>query len=84
MEITMTRTSEQRMLLRRDQVLDELMLGEDQLEDLIESQLLTEVRIRGHRRFDSAEVDELQSSTSMPSGGAHASLLPFRGRREYR
>ena len=53
------KTRTQRMLLCRDQVLDELRVGDDQLEDLIESNLLSEVRIRGHRRFDSDEVDDL-------------------------
>jgi hypothetical protein len=47
------------MLLRRQQVLDELQVDEDQLEELIDSNLLSEIRIKGHRRFDSDEVDDL-------------------------
>jgi len=48
-----------RVLLRRVQVLDELAVDDDQLEELIEASQLTEVSIRGHRRFDSHEVDDL-------------------------
>jgi len=47
------------MLLTSEQVLDELQVGEDRLDDLIDSNLLFEIRIRGHRRFDSDEVDDL-------------------------
>ena len=52
-------TRKQRVLLSRDQVLEQLQVGEDELEELIDSNRLTEVRIRGHRRFDSDEVDEV-------------------------
>ena len=47
------------MLLRKDQVLDELQIDDEQLDQLTDSNQLTEVRIRGHRRFDSDEVDDL-------------------------
>lgn len=47
------------MLLRRDQVLGELDIDEDQLEEFLDSNLLSEIRIRGHRRFDTDEVDDL-------------------------
>ena len=52
------------MLLSRDQVLEQLQVGEDELEELIDSNRLTEVRIRGHRRFDSDEVDEVVERSS--------------------
>jgi predicted metalloprotease len=52
-------TREQRNLLRRDQVLNELDIDDDRLEEFIDSNLLSEIRIRGHRRFDSDEVDDL-------------------------
>jgi hypothetical protein len=79
-------TRVQRMLLRRDQVLDELDLDEDRLGELIDSRVLTEVRIRGHRRFDSDEVDQiaLRHSTLVGRGAARTSLRPFRGCSEYR
>ena len=70
-------TRKQRMLLRRDQVLDELDIDEDRLEELIDSKLLTEVRIRGHRRFDSDEVDQT-NSRQMSRGGTHAPLRASR------
>ena len=47
------------MLLRKGQVLDELQIDDEQLNQLIDSYQLTEVRIRGHRRFDSDEVDDI-------------------------
>ena len=57
-------TRKQRVLLSRDQVLEQLQVGEDELEELIDSNRLTEVRIRGHRRFDSDEVDEVVERSS--------------------
>jgi hypothetical protein len=79
--MTPSRTRRQRVLLCRDQVLDELQVGEDRLEELIDSNMLTEVRIRGHRRFDSEEVDQinLQFATSMSRGGARSSVRSCRG-----
>lgn len=60
----MSRTSVMRMLLYRHQVLKQLQMGEDELEELIDSNRLTEVRIRGHRRFDSEEVHGLLGRSS--------------------
>jgi excisionase family DNA binding protein len=57
-------TRKQRVLLSRDQVLEQLQVGEDELEELIDSNRLTEVRIRGHRRFDSDEVNDLAGRSS--------------------
>jgi len=53
------KTRVQRVLLNREQVLDELRVGEDQLEDLIDADVLSVIQIRGHRRYDSDEVDQL-------------------------
>jgi hypothetical protein len=58
-KVTQTGKRKQRLLLRRDQVLDELDIDEDRLDGFIDSNLLSEIRIRGHRRFDSDEVDDL-------------------------
>ena len=60
----MSRTSVMRMLLYRHQVFKQLQMGEDELEELIDSNRLTEVRIRGHRRFDSDEVRRSQLGRS--------------------
>jgi predicted Zn-dependent protease with MMP-like domain len=78
--VTRLKTRPQRMLLRRDQVLDELQVEEDQLEEFIEAKLLTEVQIRGHRRFDSEEVDliKLKSPTSRTRGGGQEFLRASR------
>lgn len=51
------------MLLLREQALDELQIQDEQLDKLIDTNQLTEVRIRGHRRFDSDEVDDLAGRT---------------------
>lgn len=66
--------------------MDELQVDEDQLEVLLDSNLLSEVRIRGHRRFDSDEVDQIRLKESNPRshGGAHSFLRPFRGSRAKR
>jgi hypothetical protein len=78
--VTQLRTKQQRVLLRRDQVLDELQIEEDRLEELIDANLLTEIRVRGYRRFDSDEVDQIrfQGSTPRSRGGANSSLHSFR------
>ena len=55
----MGRQTNHRMLLSADQVLDALNASEDQIQELLDSDLLTEIRIRGNKRFDSYEVDDL-------------------------
>jgi hypothetical protein len=47
------------MLLSWDQIIDELNASEEQIKELLNADLLTEIRIRGNRRFDSYEVDDL-------------------------
>jgi len=59
-----TQPQAQQVLRRMDQVLEQLQVGEDELEELIDSNRLTEVRIRGHRRFDSDEVNDLAGRSS--------------------
>jgi hypothetical protein len=76
-------THKQRMLLRRDQVLDELQIDEEQFEDFIKSNLITEVQIRGHRRFDSDEVDLAKLSLSI-SRNSHRNQTRLRSARHAR
>lgn len=48
-----------RRLLRRDEVITLLQLPETDIEWLVSTGQLLELRIRGHRRFDSKDVLEL-------------------------
>jgi len=85
-EVTQSEPRSQRMLLCRQQVCDELEIDENRLEEFIESNLLTEVRIRGHLRFDSDEVDQIgfPESTPRSRGGAPSFLRSFRRSRANR
>lgn len=49
----------ERRLLQREQVAALLQIPEDDLEWLISTRQLLEIRIRGHMRFDSKDVYQL-------------------------
>ena len=52
-------TVQHRQLLQRDEVAALLQLPPEDLEWLINTRQLIEIRIRGHERFDSKDVFEL-------------------------
>ena len=45
-----------RRLLRREEVLSLLQLEDSDLQQLIDTRQITDLRIRGHQRFDSLEI----------------------------
>ena len=54
-------TATARRLLQRQEVSELLQLPDDDLQWLIDTRQLCEIHIRGHRRFDSADVSQLIS-----------------------
>lgn len=51
--------NQERRLLQRDQVAALLQIPDDDLQWLIDTRQLLELRIRGHQRFDSQDVSRL-------------------------
>jgi len=54
--------SHERRLLQRDQVAALLQIPDEDLQWLIETRQLLEIRIRGHIRYDSRSVSQLIDS----------------------
>lgn len=50
---------DERHLLQWEQVVNKLQLPEDDLKWLVDTHQLTELLIRGHKRFDSKDIDHL-------------------------